>query len=328
MGDNMSGIRHRKVAINGIELHLAEAGEGYPVILLHGFPELWYSWHNQLEALSESGFHAIAPDLRGFGESEGPEETAQYSMKKLEEDVIGLLEALKVDSATVVGHDWGARIAWNCALDYPGRVDSVVAIGVPWYPRGEVPPSEWMNKQGERHFSIVNYFQKPGVAEIELEKDIRRSMLYFLSFLYANASLDLLEYQYMGKSKECTLLEGMPEDMELPDWLCEADLEYYIDAYSKSGFGKALNIYRNMDLNWREAAKRSDGRVEQPALFMAGDRDPATLFGNLEPMETMIRNLRKTRIIPQCGHLPQLQYPEIVNDEIIRFLKNNVKVHV
>lgn len=174
---NLSGIAHRKIQTNGINLHIAEAGAGFPVIFLHGFPELWYSWKNQLPALAAAGYHAVAPDLRGYGESDAPRGVENYTMRMLAADVIGLLDALQAEKAVVVGLDWGARIAWSCAQNYPQRVQAIIALGVPFSPRSPQPPSEMLKKFANGKFSIVEYFQKPGVAEAELEQNVRRSMI-------------------------------------------------------------------------------------------------------------------------------------------------------
>lgn len=316
-----AAIRHRRVSTNGIELHVAEAGDGFPVILLHGFPELWYSWKEQLPALAEAGYHALAPDLRGYGESDAPAGVEHYTMQQMVADVIGLLDALRAPQGVVVGLDWGARIAWACAQRHPERIAAVVALGVPFAPRAERPPSEMWRQHADGGFSIVEYFQEPGVAEAELERDVRRSMLYFLATLYGGSSPELLRELYLEKPAGSRLLDGMPETQALPSWLSEADLEYYTRAFERTGFGPALDLYRNLDRNWRESHRLAGVEIEPPALFLGGERDPALMFGTLQPMKTHVPDLRKIVLLPGAGHLVQLQHPGIVNDEIIDLLE-------
>lgn len=318
---NLSNIAHRKIQTNGINLHIAEAGKGVPVIFLHGFPELWYSWKNQLPALANAGYHAVAPDLRGYGESDAPQGVENYTMRKFTDDVIGLLDALKAKKAAVVGLDWGARIAWSCAQNYPQRVAAIVALGVPFTPRSPELPSEMLKKFTNGKFSIVEYFQKTGVAEAELEQNVRRSMTYFMATLYGASSPELLRKLYTEKPADSRLLDGMPENQPLPAWFSEVDLDYYTKSFERTGFGSALNLYRNMDADWRESTKTGNIKIEQPALFLGGDRDPATMFGSLEPMKQNVPNLRKAETLPDTGHLPQLQHSELINNEIIEFLR-------
>src|SRR6478609_11368458 len=168
-------IRHRFVDTNGIRMHLAEAGSGPLVVLLHGFPESWYSWRHQLTALADAGFHVIAPDQRGYGQTERPEPIDAYTMLHLTGDVVGLLNALNEQQAVVVGHDWGAPVAWHTALFRPDRVRGVGGLSVPFRPRGNrAPLSVLREARGENFYQI--YFQKPGVAEADLQRDVRATI--------------------------------------------------------------------------------------------------------------------------------------------------------
>lgn len=321
--DRSGELTHRRVEVDGVTLHVVERGRGREVILLHGFPELWYSWKHQLPALAEAGYHAVAPDLRGFGRSDAPAGVEHYTMTAYVNDVIGLLDALDASTGVVVGLDWGARIAWTCAQRHPHRIAGVVALGVPFYPRPERPPSEtFLQSDG---FSIVEYFQTPGVAEAELERDVRRSMLYFLATLYGGSSPDLLRAQYLEKPAGARLLDGMPEDQELPAWLSEDDLAYYTREFERTGFETALNLYRNMDRNWRESEPLAGVGVKQPALFIGGERDPALLFGSLDPMKEHVPHLRKIVLLPDGGHLVQLEHPGMINAEIVDFLGRELR---
>src|SRR3990170_7602930 len=156
--NGMPEITHRTIETNGITMHIAEAGQGPPVLLLHGFPELWYSWRHQLPALAEAGYHAIAPDMRGYGGTDAPEPVEAYSMRNMTADVAGLLDALGERTAVVVGHDWGSPIAWHCALLYPERFPAVVAMSVPYMPRAPMPPVQLLKQMFAQTFFYILYF--------------------------------------------------------------------------------------------------------------------------------------------------------------------------
>src|SRR5215207_5150996 len=178
-----SPVTHRTIQTNGISMHIAEAGAGPLVLLLHGFPESWYSWRHQIAALAAAGFHAVAPDQRGYGQTDKPEPIEQYTQLHRVGDVIGLLDALGEEQAVVVGHDWGAPVAWNTALLRPDRVRGVVGLSVPFRPRGTSAPLTVLRRLlGEGFYQA--YFQAPGVADAELARDVRdslRRVLYGLS---------------------------------------------------------------------------------------------------------------------------------------------------
>ena len=317
----MSDVMHRRVRSNGINVHIAEAGQGPLVVLLHGFPELWYSWRHQLPALAEAGYHALAPDLRGYGETDAPEAVESYSMLNMTADVIGLLDAMGAEKAVIVGHDWGANIAWACAELYPQRVAAVVALSIPYKLRTPAPPTQMMKQWSRGSFSFQEYFEKPGVAEAELEADVRRSLRLFLYALSGDAPPDLVPYLFTGKPADARVLDGMPEPQALPAWLTEADLDYYTQAFERTGFRGALNRYRNIDRDWEELPGVGAAGVKQPALFIGGERDTAVLFGSLDPMKASVPNLRKAVLLPGCGHWVPQARPAEVNAEMIDFLR-------
>src|SRR4029434_2413148 len=171
----MSQVQHRVIETNGIRIHIAEQGVGPLVILCHGFPECWYSWRHQLPALATAGFHAVAPDMRGYGQSDRPEAIDQYTLFHLVGDMVGLLDALGAESAVIAGHDWGAPVAWHAALLRPDRFRAVIGLSVPFRPRGAVRPTTVMPQTDDAVFYQL-YFQTPGVAEVEFERDVRSTM--------------------------------------------------------------------------------------------------------------------------------------------------------
>src|SRR6185295_10915209 len=179
----MSEITHRTVEINGIRMHVAEQGTGPLVLMCHGFPESWYSWRHQLAALADAGFHAVSPDMRGYGQTDAPKDIESYSMLHLVGDMVGLLDAFGEPTAVIAGHDWGAPVAWHAALLRPDRFRGVIGLSVPFRPRGPVRPTSVMPQSDDALFYQL-YFQTPGVAEAELERDVRltiRRILYSAS---------------------------------------------------------------------------------------------------------------------------------------------------
>jgi pimeloyl-ACP methyl ester carboxylesterase len=299
-------------------MHIAEAGAGPLVVLLHGFPELWYSWRHQLPVLAAAGYHAVAPDLRGYGESDIPEEDEGYALSNLAADVVGLLDALGAERAALVGHDWGANIGWACAELYPHRVAALVALSVPYRPRPPVPPSEVLRQFAPEKSNPSLY--PLGVTEAELEADPRRALRRFLYALSGDAPPELVPNLFTGRTSG-GVLDSMPEPDNLPDWLGEGDLDHYAEAYARTGFWGALGLYRNQDRDWHAHAEIGTTGVRQPALFIGGRRDSAVLFGKFEPMEAAVPNLRRIVLLPNCGHWTQQERPLDVNAELLDFLQ-------
>jgi pimeloyl-ACP methyl ester carboxylesterase len=318
----MAHVTHRRIRANGIGVHVAEAGRGPLVVLLHGFPELWYSWRHQLDALAEAGHHAAAPDVRGYGDTDAPPAVERYRMRELVDDVAGLLDALHEDRAALVGHDWGARIAWHFAQLHPERVAALVALGVPFSPR--LPTVAELRRFSGTAFNFALYFQEPGVAEAELGADARRTVRLFLHALSGDAPPDLVDTLYRGKPASAGALDGMPEPDGFPPWLGEKDLDVYARSFARTGFRGALNRYRNLDRDAAELAHLADVEVAAPALFIGGDRDPAVRFASLEPMKARVPNLRDVVLLAGCGHWTQQERPGEVNARMIQFLRREL----
>ncbi len=175
----MGEFEHKFVNTNGIRMHLHEAGSGFPVVMCHGFPEMWYSWRHQIRALAKAGFRAIAPDQRGYGETDSPKPIEAYTVRNLVADIVGMLDALKIDQCVIVGHDWGGFVAWSAAMLAPDRIARVIGVNTPFFPRSAVKPLDLMRAVAKGNFHYILYFQEPGVAEAELERDVRRSLRGF-----------------------------------------------------------------------------------------------------------------------------------------------------
>jgi pimeloyl-ACP methyl ester carboxylesterase len=313
-------ITHRFVEANGIRLHIAEQGEGPLVLLCHGFPESWYSWRHQLAALAQAGFRAVAPDMRGYGQSEQPAEIAQYTLLHLVGDMVGLLDALGEPTAIIAGHDWGAPVAWHAALLRPDRFRAVIGLCVPFRPRGSKRPTSVMPQTEDAVFYQL-YFQAPGVAETELGRDVRRTLRMLLRTPRKEVALNAVMVPRGGG-----WLTHMPEASGLPRWLSEADLEFYAAEFARAGFAGGLNWYRNIDRNWELLAPWHHARVEVPALFIAGERDLVLAFpGSKETvanMQKFVPQLRGAVILPECGHWTQQEKPAEVNQAVIAFLRD------
>ncbi len=315
----MSEITHRTIKTTGINMHIAEAGQGPLVLLVHGFPESWYSWRHQLPALAAAGYHAVAPDVRGYGRTDAPQPIEAYSMKNMTADMAGVVDALGEPTAVVVGHDWGAPIAWHSALLYPDRFRAVAGLSVPYTPRAPMPPTQLFKQIFADRFFYILYFQEPGVAEAELQADVRRSMRLFLYM----ASGDAPPGNFALKPKDSTFLDGMPEPEKLPPWLTDTDLDYFTAEFQRTGFRGGLNRYRNMDRDWDELPQLAGAHVQQPALFIAGERDGVIAMNpsGIETMKQHVPNLRGVVMLPGAGHWTQQERPAEVNEALIAFLK-------
>jgi pimeloyl-ACP methyl ester carboxylesterase len=328
----MSETTQRMVQSNGIQLNIAEQGKGPLVLLCHGFPEFWYSWRHQIEALAAAGFHAVAPDMRGYGKSDAPEAIDQYTIFHLIGDLVGLLDALEVPTAVIVGHDWGAGIAWQAARLRPDRFRAVVALSVPFRPRGPVRPTSVMPQNADAQFYQL-YYQEPGVAEADLERDPRitvRNMLYWASGegaaairAFASGSESAQDIGMVPRGSGMMRGPGAPET--LPAWLSEADIDFYAGAFKRSGFRGPLNYYRNIDRNWELTAAFTGVPVAVPALYVAGDRDMVVSFPGtdqlLANLKRFVPALRNIQMLPGCGHWTQQERPGEVSSAIIDFLR-------
>ena len=314
-------ITHRTVQTNGINVHIAEAGEGPLVLLVHGFPELWYSWRHQLPALAAAGYHAVAPDVRGYGDSDRPQAVEAYAMREHMNDLLGIMDALGEEQAVIVGHDWGAPMAWNSAALHPDRYRAVVGMSVPYLPRGPMPPLQMMEAMFQNNFFYILYFQEEGVAEAEFEADVRRSMRLFMYGASGEARGSTFSTSMLSKPKDSQLFEGADDRGQMPGWLSDEDLDVYTKAFEKSGFRGPINRYRNMDKDWHALPELADKRIEQPALYIIGDRDGVATFAPTDPMKQLVTNLKMVTI-PEVGHWTQQEAPERTNEELISFLNS------
>jgi soluble epoxide hydrolase/lipid-phosphate phosphatase len=310
-----AAIRHRTIETNGIRMHVAEAGEGFPVVFCHGFPELWYSWRHQLPALAGAGFHAIAPDMRGYGRTDAPAEPADYRMSVLAADMAGLLDALGLEKAVFVGHDWGGALIWQVGLRYPGRVERLVGVNTPYFPPAPERPTaalaeRWGSTSG--HWYML-YFQEPGVAEAELEADVRGNLAKV--FHPASRAEDLWTFATVGGDGSGVLTKVPPGN----SFLSGEELDVYAREFERTGFRGGLNWYRAMDLSWEESLRLPSHTIDIPSLMITAENDLILRPELAEPMRQWVPNLR-IELVRNCSHWTQQERPGEVNRLLLDFL--------
>uniref|UniRef100_A0A0E0GVX7 soluble epoxide hydrolase n=1 Tax=Oryza nivara TaxID=4536 RepID=A0A0E0GVX7_ORYNI len=321
-------IRHRTVEANGISIHVAEAGgEGgagaAAVLFLHGFPELWYSWRHQMEHLAGRGFRCLAPDLRGYGDTDAPPEIESYSAFHVVGDLVALLDALGLAKVFVVGHDWGAIIAWYMCLFRPDRVTALVNTSVAFMRHvfirsgaDAVKTTDHFHKAYGPTYYICR-FQEPGVAEEEFapahaRHTIRRTLCNRFTVHKAGKP----------ESEE----SPPPPPLPLPAWLTEEDIDYFAAAFERTGFTGGINYYRNMDRNWEMAAPWADAKVQVPTKFIVGDGDLTYHYAGIQDylhkggLKAEVPLLEDVVVIPGAGHFIQQERAEEVSDLIYNFI--------
>ncbi|MEC9109840.1 MAG: alpha/beta hydrolase [Pseudomonadota bacterium] len=313
----------RTIDTGEVALRCAVEGEGPLVIMVHGFPESWYSWRHQIGPVADAGFTACAVDVRGYGGSDKPQPVEAYAMERIVGDLIGLRKALSPDApAVLVGHDWGAPIVWNSALTHPEHFRAVAGMSVPFSGVPQRPFTEVFREHftSQGRFFYQEYFQEPGVAEAEAEADPRD----FVQRMMYSISGDVPPGDYWDKPLGATFLEGLP-DPEPVAWLTEDDLDFYEAEFTASGFRGPLNRYRNHEADYEWLQNWAGKRIEQPALFIGGTRDPATfLFGAIEDPVALVKMFApraEGHILDGVGHWTQQERPEQVNAVLIDWLK-------
>lgn len=306
-------------------IRVAVEGQGPLVLMVHGFPESWFSWRHQIGPIADAGFKAAAMDVRGYGGSDKPYDIEAYSMEHLTADVAGVAKALQPDApAILIGHDWGAPIVWNTALSRPQDISAVAGLSVPYMGVPSRPFTEIFDEAFTKkgRFFYQAWFQNIGPPEAEAEADVRG----FLRKFYYGICGDAPDGTWPQKAAGATLLEGMVDPDPFPSWLTEQELDYYVGEFRESGFRGPISRYRNheRDFAWLQAFK---GRViEQPSLLIGGDRDPAfNGFGRIADPVGMMRehapNLRAGHVLKGCGHWTQQERPDEVTTILVEWLK-------
>jgi pimeloyl-ACP methyl ester carboxylesterase len=311
-------ICHKFTTINGIEYHYAEAGEGPLLMLIHGFPELWYSWRHQLTGLSKAGYRVVAPDLRGFGQTGSTENLRDYSLFNHVDDIKELINHLGEENAVIIGHNWGANIAWLMPLVYPDKTKALIALSIPYYPEPRNP--EEIKKWSQGKFSFPTYFEKRGAAEAEFEENPRQFFRKFFYGLSGDAPGDLIDTLFLKKPENAKLLDEFPDPRELPVWISDKDIDYYASTFSKKGLSYSLNFYRTAHIDYPRLKETYKGKINKPVLFIGGASEAAIKFGSVDPMKHSLPQLDKVVLLPNCGHWVQQERAVEVNNYIIDFL--------
>ena len=328
-----------KIPTNEINLNVVVEGKGTPIIFVHGWPESFYSWRHQINTFSKLGYTVIAPDIRGYGDSEKPTNVFDYSMKKITADLIGILDYLGEKKAHIIGHDWGAPIAWYTSLLFPNRILSVSGLSVPHSFLGNAEkPTNMLKKLYKDNFFYILYFQKEGPAEEEFEKNISETLkIIFSNSDYRGMTKNIETLAHQKKIKGLGFLDDMINYKDLPGWLTKNDLDFYTNQFEISGMRGPLNRYRCIDQDWEELEFLSNKKISKPSCFITGDLDPVNfmllnslkLLKNDESDEELLLNhinsnysdLREFKIIESCGHWTQQEKPEEVNKILIDFLQ-------
>jgi pimeloyl-ACP methyl ester carboxylesterase len=317
----MSGdIESRYVEANGLRHHYLTAGSGPAVVLCHGFPELSWSWRHQIPALAKAGFRVIAPDMRGYGDTKGPDDPETYTNLHVVGDMVALLDALGEQQAVIVGHDWGSPIAWTAATLRPDRFRAVASLSVMHNPRMPLAPPDFAKANGMEDLYWL-YFQPPGQAEADMERDTHETFLRLMYGVSGDAARKGESWNLRVDPK-VGLVAALKRPSTLPPWLTEEDLNRYADTYARTGFTSSLNWYRCMARSWQLSAAWADLKITVPAFFIGGKDDPTLtqLQRGVEMMKSVVPNLRDA-IMVDAGHWVQQEDPEAVSNGLIRFIK-------
>lgn len=299
-------VATREVTTGDITLRVFDHGEARPgrppVVLCHGFPELAFSWRHQLFALAEAGHRVLVPDMRGYGGSGRPADVGAYDILTLCGDLVALLDDAGADDAVFVGHDWGASVVWNMALEHPERVRAVAGMSVPVTPRAPAPPLPILRSRLGDDFYMV-WFQEPGVADRALSRNVRRTM----------TAREIYSDKWAVR---------VDEEAVAPCWLSEDELAYYVDTFTVTGFTGGLNYYRNLDRNWALTEHHEGRTIDCPSLFVTGSKDPVGRFMPAKGLDRVLTDLRGHVVVDGAGHWLQQERPEEVNAALLDFLSS------
>ncbi len=336
-------MQQKIISNNEVNIFTNIYGEGPLIVLIHGWPESWYSWRHQIPFLEKLGYQVAAISVRGYGKSSKPYAIEEYSICKLASDIEAVIRGLGHQSAILIGHDWGGPIAWTTAIKYPNMVDAVVGLSVPYLPVGAQSSLDlWKQIYKDKYFYQL-YFLNEGLAEKELEKDLLKTfeLCYFSNdsrgMLFLNKNKDNPKYQ---KNKNSGYLEGLPEFSKYPSWLSRNDIDVLIDEFTISGMRGPLNRYRAQDIDFKELQELGPKKITQPAAFITGEHDPVNFFlsgaaskgsfGTLasinvkelfnQVLSQNYEDLRMLEVLENVGHWTQEEAPEEVNQILKKFL--------
>jgi pimeloyl-ACP methyl ester carboxylesterase len=322
--DDPSAFNHCFAEVNGIRMHYIDEGQGPLVILLHGFPYLWYMWRRQIPALVAAGFRVVAPDQRGFGMSDSPAAVEAYDMSQAVGDMVGLMQALGETSAVIVGHDLGAWVAQSAAMLRPDLFRALVMLNTPVPPRGKVKPTIGLQAMAKGRVYHHLYFQQLEKPDRELAADTRKT-LRSIFYSVSGSAVGAERWRLFVEPGE-PILNAFTEPQEFPSWLSPEALDYYVDEYMRTGFTGALNYYRCRDRNWEITAFLDGALVRQPSLFIGGAADPSLepveIRGLYDQLDIHLPGLRKKVLLPGVGHSAAEERPDQVNELLLEFLQH------
>jgi len=316
----IEGTKTRTVTRDGVELAVDVGGDGPPVVLAHGFPELAFSWRHQAPALIAAGYRVAVPDQRGYGRSDRPTAIEDYDIVQLTGDLLAVLDSLGEDKAIFVGHDWGALLVWQLALLAPERVSAVVGMSVPFLPRAPMPTITLLRQIYADAFFYMVYFQEPGIADAELAADPRRTMRRLLAGTRTDA--DGADPSAFSANDGRGFIERLPEPKALPGWLSEDELDFYVAEFTRTGFTGGLNWYRNLDRNWHLSEGVAEAHVTCPSLFIAGTLDPVLTFAPPDAGLAQLDDHRGNVLVDGAGHWVQQERSAEVNAALLGFLRD------
>jgi pimeloyl-ACP methyl ester carboxylesterase len=297
-------------------MHYVQAGAGPLVILLHGFPECWRAWRHQFRPLADAGYRVVVPDMRGYGQTDRPDQLEAYDIFQLTGDIVGLVNVLAERRAVIVGHDWGAWIGSYLALFRPDMFRALALLSVPYVPRRPVDQSRWEEQAYPDKVFYQSVLRSP-MAEQYLQSDVRASLLRVLYTLSGQATPEERFRPVRDRG-----LPMSPAPAKRPPWITEDEIDFLEAEFRRTGFSGGLNYYRNMDRNWALTPFLDGAKILQPSLFVAGETDPVIDFHRheFEELETNVPNLKKKVLLPMTGHWTQQERPNDVSLLLLEFL--------
>jgi pimeloyl-ACP methyl ester carboxylesterase len=322
-GDKLTFPEPTFVKTNGIRAAVYEQGSGFPVIFCHGFPELAYSWRHQLPALAKAGFHAIAPDQRGYGASDRPDAVDAYRIDHLCDDLVGLMDAKGIKKAVFCGHDWGGFVVWMMPILHPDRVAGVIGVNTPLNPPSPLPPIAMLRlARGPDNYVVK--FQEPGTADAALAADVKKTFQLLMrhgGLFNAKEFAKLAPDAPEKKFQLLTMLKRPADSFGGKVFLTDEELDVYVKTYTKTGFTGGINWYRNIDRDW-ELTKGRAYKIDVPCLYIGAEDDVVLPPSSANGMGRMIPQLEK-HTIKNCGHWTQQEQPEEFNNAVIAWLNKH-----
>ena len=314
---NFSDQKFKVIPNNKIEINTYVDGKGPLIIFAHGWPESWYSWRYQITYFVDNGFTVAAPDMRGYGKTSKPYEIESYNIMELTSDILAIANHLGEEKFNLVGHDWGAPVVWNTALYHSERINKVCGMSVP-YQVSKMPPIETMKFLFKDVFFYILYFQKEGLVEKELERDMKKSLLAIYSSISSDGK-EMETFEPKPLQKGMTFLDSLGEHSSIPHFLSEEDFNFYLKEFSSSGMRGPINWYRNIDRNWKITEDTHNKKISPPSCFIVGEDDPVSKWSLLNP--SLHENLVSSHIIKSAGHWVQQEKPDEINKILLDFLK-------